>query len=226
MNTDYAKFVGLVAPVALVSAILYQHLYWYSFGVVIFDFLSFSALIGYSIVPFISAVGLLFMSFLLVVLVKIMRAPYSGVVLLGPLIVTGVGAYVFGVHLLWIFLPLLGAPLAAGALDLITMGHHVFPDAKIRFALYYSTCLVVLTGAAGGMLKAGGVMSRTDYYTLEMLRVPNSIGDSGTMRWIYLGKADNLVFLLRESDNRIVIDRIDALTPSIFTHHLRVFDTP
>jgi hypothetical protein len=225
MNTDYVKLVGLVAPVALVSAILYQHSYWYSFGIVIFDFLSFSALIGYSIVPFSTAVGLLFVSFLLVVLAKILPAHYSGLVLLGPMIVTGVAAYVFGVHLLWIFLPLLGAPLAAGSLDLIKMGHHVFPDAKIRFALYYSTCLVVLSGAAGGLLKAGGVMSRTDYYTLEVLRVPPSTRDSGTMRWIYLGKADDLVFLLRETDNRIVIDRIDALTPSMFTHHLRVFDT-
>ncbi|HYL93211.1 MAG TPA: hypothetical protein VEW69_08640, partial [Alphaproteobacteria bacterium] len=45
------NLVRLLTAAAVVSAILYLHAYWFSLGVVIFDFLPFGALISYSIFP-------------------------------------------------------------------------------------------------------------------------------------------------------------------------------
>jgi len=223
-ENPYGKFVGLAAPVALVSAILYLHLYWYSFGIVIFEFLSFGALIGYSIVPVLFAVGILFFSFGLVFVVKRMNLPrWAQMLVLGLVgIAFGIRAWFIGIHVLWILLPLVGAPLAAGGLDFIKFYHSVVPDSTVRIALSFSVCFVLLSGAAAGKMQAGGVLSRTDYYTVDILPDTTTGLSSRGVRWVYVGKADDLVFLLSERDSSIVISKIDAVTPFVFTHHRKI----
>ncbi|HEX9670189.1 MAG TPA: hypothetical protein VGC93_11980 [Thermoanaerobaculia bacterium] len=216
-----SKLIALATPVATASAILYQHLYWYSFGIVIFEFLSFGSLIGYFIVPLLFATGILFLAYLFVLLIPLVRSVRWGVLVLGIVVIAAVGiqAWFIGRHVLWIFLPLVGAPLVAGGLDLIKPYRNIVSDPKTRSALSFSVCLVVLSGAAAGKMQAGGVLSRTDYYTIDILREPRAGISSHGVRWIYLGKADSLLFLQSEKNASIVVTRVDEATPFVFTHH-------
>jgi hypothetical protein len=212
MKSDYVKFI---APVALVSAIVYLHLYWYSFDIIIFDFLSFSGLINYCIIPFMAALGILLTSFVVIFMVNFVE---KGTRKRATLLFVGIGGFVLaivvlacfiGLHVLWFLLPFIGAPLAAYGLDLVKRGHSLFPDPNIRLAVYFSVCLVLFSAVASGKMQAGGVLTRTDYYTIE---------SKGTV-WIYLGKADNLVFLLPEKGGSIVVDKVDSVTPFVLVHH-------
>jgi hypothetical protein len=214
LQSNLVKFTPVVA---LVSAVLYLQVYWSSFDIVIFDFLPFSALVSYSIMPFFLAIAVLFTSLSLIFSAtefgtKTPKIDSALLVFLGiGIVVAVITAWVkgAGLYLLWWFLPFIGAPLAAYGLNRFKRGHSLFPDPKIRLAVYFSVCLVLLSAVALGKMQAGGVLSRADYYTIE----------SKDARWIYLGKADNLLFLLSEKDSSTVITRVDLVTPFVLVHH-------
>jgi hypothetical protein len=216
---DLTKVAKLVIPTALVSAILYQFLYWWSFHILIFEFLSFSALISYSIVPVVIAFMALGASFVTISTLKDTNLIKFNIVLF--VVITIGYLYIIGnFYILWLLLPILVAPSAAVGLESIKVGHTYYRDPKIRFAAYYAVSLVVLSGAAAGIVQAGGVLTRTDYYMIEFSEAAvKGENPNKKTRWIYLGKADELVFLMSETDNSIAVNKIDSVTPFSLVHH-------
>jgi hypothetical protein len=225
MPNRATSLVILVTPVAFLSGVLYLHAYWWTFGIVIFDYLSVGSYVSYSILPALSCALLVIAWAPAIAFCRASRTTRFGLIGFISIVVwLSVYALINGLFFLWLLLPLVGGPIAGWGLESLArrlnVADAIYPDRRGREVLSLSVSIVLLASAAIGGLRAESIRARVSYQTVRALS-PSEKGDSNVLRgtWVLLGTAEKLLFLQNLAGDSTVVASLDDVTPYLIGQH-------